>query len=122
MIVTLIEKMYSFLWGDLVKIPLPGGSSLGISLIIILLVPAGIYFTIRTRFLPVRMFPDMVHALVEKKSDKNNLSAFQTLIVSTATRGKGQPGGCSGSYFSGRRRSHILDVGSDIDRIIHSIY
>lgn len=32
------------------------------------------------------MFPDMVHALVEKKSDKNNLSAFQTLIVSTATR------------------------------------
>ncbi len=28
----------------------------------------------------------MVHALVEKKSDKNNLSAFQTLIVSTATR------------------------------------
>ena len=86
MIVTLIEKMYSFLWGDLVKIPLPGGSSLGISLIIILLVPAGIYFTIRTRFLPVRMFPDMVHALVEKKSDKNNLSAFQTLIVSTATR------------------------------------
>lgn len=86
MIVTLIEKMYSFLWGDLVKIPLPGGSSLGISLIIILLVPAGIYFTIRTRFLPVRMFSDMVHALVEKKSDKNNLSAFQTLIVSTATR------------------------------------
>ena len=31
-------------------------------------------------------FPDMVRALSEKKSDKNNLSAFQTLIVSTATR------------------------------------
>ena len=29
MIVTLIEKIYSFLWGDLVQIPLPGGSSLG---------------------------------------------------------------------------------------------
>ena len=25
MIVTLIEKVYSFLWGDLVQIPLPGG-------------------------------------------------------------------------------------------------
>ena len=54
MIVTLIEKVYSFLWGNLVRIPLPGGSSLGISLLIILLIPAGIYFTIRTRFLPIR--------------------------------------------------------------------
>ena len=39
MIVTLIEKVYSFLWGNLVRIPLPGGSSLGISLLIILLIP-----------------------------------------------------------------------------------
>ena len=37
MIVNLIEKVYSFLWGDLVQIPLPGGSTLGISLLIILL-------------------------------------------------------------------------------------
>lgn len=79
MIVTLIEKVYSFLWGNLVRIPLPGGSSLGISLLIILLIPAGIYFTIRTRFLPIRLFPDMVSALVEKKKDKNSLSSFQTL-------------------------------------------
>ena len=86
MIVTLIEKVYSFLWGNLVRIPLPGGSSLGISLLIILLIPTGIYFTIRTRFLPIRLFPDMVSALVEKKKDKNSLSSFQTLVVSTATR------------------------------------
>ena len=62
MIVTLIEKVYSFLWGDLVQIPLPGGSTLGISLLIILLIPTGIYFTVRTRFLPIRLFPDMVQA------------------------------------------------------------
>ena len=86
MIVNLIEKVYGFLWGDLVQIPLPGGSTLGISLLIILLIPIGIYFTIRTRFLPIRLFPDMVQALVEKKQDKNSLSSFQTLIVSTATR------------------------------------
>ena len=86
MIVNLIEKVYGFLWGDLVQIPLPGGSTLGISLLIILLIPTGIYFTIRTRFLPIRLFPDMVQALVEKKQDKNSLSSFQTLIVSTATR------------------------------------
>ena len=86
MIVTLIEKVYSFLWGDLVQIPLPGGNTLGISLLIILLIPTGIYFTVRTRFLPIRLFPDMVQALVEKKQEKNSLSSFQTLIVSTATR------------------------------------
>lgn len=86
MIVTLIEKIYSFLWGDLIHIPLPGGNSLGISLLIILLIPTGIYFTIRTRFLPIRLFPDMVKALVEKKENESSLSSFQTLIVSTATR------------------------------------
>ena len=86
MIVNLIEKVYSFLWGDLLHIPLPGGNSLGISLLIILLIPTGIYFTIRTRFLPLRLFPDMVKALVEKKEHESSLSSFQALIVSTATR------------------------------------
>lgn len=32
MVITLIEKVYSFLWGDLFQIPLPGGGSVGISL------------------------------------------------------------------------------------------
>ena len=86
MIVSIIEKVYSFLWGDFIKIPLPSGGSLGISLLIILLIPTGIYFTIRTRFLPVRLFPDMVKSLTGKKKNKNSLSTFQTLIVSTATR------------------------------------
>ena len=43
MIVTMIEKVYTFLWGDLIRIPLPGGSTLGISLLILLLIPTGIY-------------------------------------------------------------------------------
>ena len=86
MVVSIIEKVYSFLWGDWIKIPLPGGGSLGISLLIILLIPTGIYFTIRTKFLQIRLFPDMVRALVPKKEHKDSLSTFQTLIVSTATR------------------------------------
>ena len=85
MIVALIEKVYSFLWGDLIHIPLPGGGSVGISLLIILLIPTGIYFTVRTRLLPIRMFPDMIKALTGKKENKDSLSTFQTLIVSTAT-------------------------------------
>ena len=86
MIVSVIEKVYAFLWGDLITIPLPQESSIGISLLVILLIPTGIYFTIRTRFLPVRLFPDMIKALMAKKETKDSLSTFQTLIVSTATR------------------------------------
>ena len=85
-IVQLIEATYNFLWGDLFQIPLPVGGSIGISLLIIFLGPAAVYFTIRTRFMQVRLFPDMVRALTEQKSGENGLSPFQTLIVSTATR------------------------------------
>ena len=85
-IVQLIEATYNFLWGDLFQIPLPVGGSIGISLLIIFLVPAAVYFTIRTRFMQLRLFPDMVCALTEQKSGENGLSPFQTLIVSTATR------------------------------------
>ena len=85
-IVQLIEATYNFLWGDLFQIPLPVGGSIGISLLIIFLVPAAVYFTIRTRFMQVRLLPDMVRALTKQKSGENGLSPFQTLIVSTATR------------------------------------
>ena len=85
-IVQLIEATYNFLWGDLFQIPLPVGGSIGISLLILFLVPAAVYFTIRTRFRQVRLFPDMVRALTKQKSGENGLSPFQTLIVSTATR------------------------------------
>lgn len=93
--VAVIEAIYRFLWGDLITIPLPGGNSLGLSLLVILLIPTGIYFTIRTRVLPIRMFPDMVRALrakkeqkepKEHKGQKSSLSTLQTLVVSTATR------------------------------------
>ena len=86
MVITIIEKVYSFLWGDLITLPLPGGGTLGISLLILLLIPTGIYFTIRTKFLPIRLFPDMIKSLLEKKADKSSLSSLQTLLVSTATR------------------------------------
>ena len=52
----LIHLVYNFLWGDLVTLPLPGGSSLGLSLLVLLLAPAGIYFTIRTRDFPSDYF------------------------------------------------------------------
>ena len=85
MIIKLIETVYAFLWGDLFTIPVMG-SSVGISLMLLLLIPAGVYFTIRTRLLPVRLFSDMMKALKEKKETPDSLSSLQTLIISTATR------------------------------------
>lgn len=53
----IFRAVYNILWGDIINIPLPGGSSLGLSLLVLILVPAGIYFTIRTRFLPLSDVP-----------------------------------------------------------------
>ncbi|MCI8674686.1 MAG: alanine:cation symporter family protein [Lachnospiraceae bacterium] len=88
MIVKIISSVYQFLWGDLITLPLPGGGSVGISLLVLMLIPTGIYFTVRTRFLPIRMFPEMVRAMTEKRSGSagNAISGLQALVVSTATR------------------------------------
>lgn len=84
----LVQIIYQVLWGDLFTIPLPGGSSMGISLLILLLIPAGLFFTIRTKFLPFRLFPEMLKISVSKntKQEENSISGLQALIVSTATR------------------------------------
>ena len=87
-VVHFFEQIYAILWGDLVTFPLPGGSQLGLSLLVIILVPAGIYFTLRTKFLPFRLVPEMIRAAVDDKgvSETNGISGVQALIVSTATR------------------------------------
>ncbi len=84
MLINLIESVYRLLWGDLFTIPLGGG--IGISFMVVLLFTAGIWFTCRTRLLPVRLFRDMIAAVCEKKQSRDGLSSFQTLIISTATR------------------------------------
>lgn len=88
LIMTVFNAVYYLLWGDLLTIPLPGGSSLGLSLLILILIPSGLYFTLRTRFLPFRLFPEMLRITLEKKnvSQKDALSGMQALFVSTATR------------------------------------
>ena len=88
MIQDIIQYIYQLLWGDLITIPLPGGSSIGLSLLVLILIPSGIYFTIKTRFLPFRLFPEMIKVVMEKKNvtQKNSISGVQALIISTATR------------------------------------
>lgn len=85
---TVFRFIYNLLWGDLVTIPLPTGGSIGLSLLVLILIPSGIYFTVRTRFLPFRLFPEMLKITVEKKTSttNNSISGLQALIISTATR------------------------------------
>lgn len=85
---SLISAIYNLLWGDLFTIPLPGGGSIGISLLVAILIPAGIYFTIRTKCLPIRCFSEMIRITLERqgKGQGGALSGVQALIVSTATR------------------------------------
>lgn len=82
------RALYNLLWGDLVQISLPGGSRLGLSLLVLVLVPAGVYFTLCTRFLPFRLFPEMLRVTLHsnRKPGRQGISGIQALIVSTACR------------------------------------
>lgn len=51
-----------------------------------LLLVAGIYFTIRTKFVQITLLGDSVKVIGEKKSSSNGVSSFQALMVSTASR------------------------------------
>ena len=53
--------------------------------LIILLVLGGLYFTVRTRFAQFRLLGQQFKAVTEK-TDKNGVSSFQALMVSTASR------------------------------------
>ncbi len=54
-------------------------------ILIILLVLGGIYFTLRTRFAQIRLLGQQFKSVTEK-AGKNEVSSFQALMVSTASR------------------------------------
>jgi len=55
-------------------------------ILIILLAAGGLYFTIRTKFVPFRLFKEQLRAVMDKPSEKGGVSSFQALMVSTASR------------------------------------
>jgi len=55
-------------------------------ILIIMLLAVGIYFTVRSRFIQIRMLRESIRVVGEKSSDKNSVSAFEALMVSTASR------------------------------------
>ena len=65
-------------------------------ILLILLLGVGIWFSIRTRFVQFRMFIESLRVVAQPGSDKNGLSSFQALMVSTASRvGTGNIAGIS---------------------------
>ena len=55
-------------------------------ILIALLIFAGLYFTIRTKGVQFRLFPEAIRVLGEKKKDGKDISSFQALMISTASR------------------------------------
>lgn len=55
-------------------------------LLVIILIGAGVYFTIRMSFPQVRLFHSACKAVMEKPDDEDAVSSFQALMVSTASR------------------------------------
>lgn len=54
--------------------------------LIILLLGAGFYFTIGTKFVQIRLFREMFRLIVEKKESDKGVSPFQAFTISTASR------------------------------------
>ncbi|XKE94049.1 alanine:cation symporter family protein [Metaplanococcus flavidus] len=63
-----------------------GNNLLWTYILIALLLGLGVYFTIRTKFVQVRLFGEMFRVISEKKDGEKGVSAFQAFTISTASR------------------------------------
>lgn len=55
-------------------------------ILIIVMAIAGLYFTIRTKGVQIRLFGDSIRLLLEPSGDDNAVSSLQAMLVSTASR------------------------------------
>ena len=55
-------------------------------LLIIVLIAAGLYFSLRTRFVQFRLFGESIRVISEKPNTEDGTSSFKALMVSTASR------------------------------------
>ena len=55
-------------------------------ILVILLIAAGVYFTVRSGFVQFRMFAESIRVVGEKPHEAGTVSSFQALMVSTASR------------------------------------
>ena len=55
-------------------------------ILIIMLLGVGLYFTFRGKLVQLRLLPESIRVVTEKPKGENSVSAFQALMVSTASR------------------------------------
>ena len=55
-------------------------------ILVIVLILGGLYFTVSTKFSQFRLLGEQIRSVTEKPKDKNSVSSFQALMVSTASR------------------------------------
>ncbi len=55
-------------------------------ILIIVMALAGLYFTIKTRGVQIRLFGESIKILLEPPTDNSNVSSLQAMLVSTASR------------------------------------
>lgn len=55
-------------------------------LLVALLIGAGLYFFVRTRAIPLRLFKEAIRVVIEPPHEEGEVSSFRALMVSTASR------------------------------------
>ena len=72
------------------------------NILILLLVITGLYFSIKTKFVQFRLFPEGIRLLKEKSKHEDGVSSFQALMISTASRvGTGNIAGVATALAAG---------------------
>ena len=72
------------------------------NILILLLVVTGLYFSIKTKFVQFRLFPEGIRLLKEKSKHEDSVSSFQALMISTASRvGTGNIAGVATALAAG---------------------
>ncbi|MGL4687405.1 MAG: alanine/glycine:cation symporter family protein, partial [Fusobacteriaceae bacterium] len=84
---TIISSLNGFLWGDIIVLSF-GEMKIGLSIIVLILVPTGIYYSIKTKMVSFRLFPEMIRLVLRKKAskNKNTITGIQALFIATASR------------------------------------
>lgn len=84
---TIVSSLNSFLWGDVINLNF-GEIKIGLSILVLMLIPTGIYYSIKTKMLSFRLFPQMIKIILKNKvsEDKEAISGLQALFIATASR------------------------------------
>ena len=92
-------------------------------ILIIVMAIAGLYFTIKTRGVQIRLFGESMKILLEPPGEEGAVSSLQAMLVSTASRvGTGNIIGVSNSNLSRWSGIRFLDLGDVYYRRILSIH